>query len=713
MRALCISFVALLVGGCDQTAFDLPPLGEDPPEGPGSPQWGTENLACSGDTDCSPGETCGEGTCRPRQCDDGPYESAVPLGPRRVFYREQEVIVTDSAANAGEYWVDGYDAAGALRYDGGGGGSISIGTTAISDVARITTRDGAGVVTAAAGTRTLTLAGRGFPTTRFDAPFVPVAIAAGDVDGDATEDIVALAANGEVAVCSPTGACRRYTVGTGQTGIDIATGDMDGDGVAEVILTLRVGTTTTLAAWSVDAEEGGFVAAGFTARFVAVTAGDFDGDGRAEIAALEDGGYWGWGSDKVHLYQVGASFTPRTATSVASSAIDVAAGDVDGSDTGDVLGVLGSNREVTLLDWTGSAFAARPVGTTTATSAPLKLALGDLDDDSVSATLVSGPELVAGKLLPTVVVNFPPYDASVAGTGVSAVAIGKRTDVSTDMAETITLQAGVEVGVEAEFASVFKAKLSTKLSTEIKRSRSLGRKWSVGTKFSLRPDPGRYGNDYGAVVVACNCFHTYVYELNDPANRAGGTGHRITVVVPVGGQTTVLSTPRYRALAAKLGGLPAIETSRRIGDPATYPRDPRKLDGTPVAADELVFPSSPTLRVSDVGTVAFTLSAGTSETNSQAMSTSVSVGGSVTIGGVLVGGNLGAGWGSSYSITVGEAAEFSGEVPPMPDDPSTQEDEYVQHAFSYSPYVYQQAYTDTVTGEASGYYVLDYTVSGP
>src|SRR5262249_25395954 len=153
------------------------------------------------------------------------------------------------------------------------------------------------------------------------------------------------------------------------------------------------------------------------------------------------------------------------------------------------------------------------------------------------------------------VVTFPPYDATVSN-GVSGVAVGNRADMSTDASTTVALSAGVEVGVGADFLGVFSARLSSKLSTEVSHTHSAGTHSSVGTKFSLRPQVSLYGDRYGAVVVGCSCFHSYVYEVVDPANRAGGSGHRVTMVVPVGGQTTVLSTPRYDALAMHLGSMP-------------------------------------------------------------------------------------------------------------------------------------------------------------
>src|SRR5262249_31812549 len=198
----------------------------------------------------------------------------------------------------------------------------------------------------------------------------------------------------------------------------------------------------------------------------------------------------------------------------------------------------GSGGDLDVQTWNGSGLASAYTGTTSATSSPKRIALADFDGDSVAATLVSGPELVAGALAPMMVVTFPPYGATLANAGVAAVAVGNREDQSTDASTTVSLQAGVEVGVGADFLDIFSAKLSAKLSTEVSATKSLDKHYSVGTKFSLKPQVDLYGDRYGAVVVGATCFHSYVYELVDPANRAGGTGHQMTMVVPVGGQTT-------------------------------------------------------------------------------------------------------------------------------------------------------------------------------
>jgi hypothetical protein len=94
--------------------------------------------------------------------------------------------------------------------------------------------------------------------------------------------------------------------------------------------------------------------------------------------------------------------------------------------------------------------------------------------------------------------------------------------------------------------------------------------------------------------------------------------------------------------------------------------------------------------------------------NTDAMSTAVSISSSLGALGVKFGATLGASWGQSFAVTIGNAASFSGAVPPIPDDPHTPEDEYQTHGFSYTPYVYRETYG---TGDdKSGYYVINYAV---
>jgi hypothetical protein len=92
------------------------------------------------------------------------------------------------------------------------------------------------------------------------------------------------------------------------------------------------------------------------------------------------------------------------------------------------------------------------------------------------------------------------------------------------------------------------------------------------------------------------------------------------------------------------------------------------------------------------------------ETTTVGMSAGFGVFGS----GVDVDTNIGVTQG--YSIRIGKEAIFAGDIPPIPDNPDTPEDEYLEHRFAFSPYVYREHYTDA-GGEESGYYVVYYASS--
>jgi hypothetical protein len=643
--------------------------------------------------------------CRPKQCDNGPYQSLAPMGPHRLLFRDEEIAVIDSSSSQGSYWVDAYGASGSIDYHGPGGGSISIGNTSLVDLTRIDTASGAGMVVARSGQSAVTITSTAFTAFTLDVGLVPVAVGAGDVDGDGNDDVVAIDSNGNVAVCALTGSCKHWKF-DGVGPVDLAVADVDGDGLAEVVLLFNQNNKGLAVVWNVDTNTT--VAAGFDTTFMAVTAVDIDHDGFAEVALLEDGGWLGLASDRVNLYKVGSQWTGMGVASVNRSAVDISSGNPNGQTNGDAIVVLGSGGSLEVLRWDGQNLSTAYSGSTSATSSPKRVALWDVDGDSVAAKLVAGPDLVAANLAPIMVVTFPPYDATIPNGGTSGVAIGNRTDQGMDMTTTVSMNAGVEVGVGGDFLGIFTANLSETVSQTVSRSQTLSKHYSVGTRFSLKPQVDLYGDRYGAVVVGGTCFHNYIYELVDPTNRMGGTGHQMMMVVPVGGTTTVLSTPRYNALAQIETNLPIIQVPTQIGNPKSYPQSPMKLDGTPVQEDEQVFPQRPTLMVSDSATVAFSLSVSSSVTNTQSLTTSISLSSSLGALGVTFGAMLGASWGQSYALTIGNAAEFSGDVPPVPDDPHTPEDEYQTHGFSYTPYVYRETYG---TGDsASGYYVINYAV---
>ena len=199
------------------------------------------------------------------------------------------------------------------------------------------------------------------------------------------------------------------------------------------------------------------------------------------------------------------------------------------------------------------------------------------------------------------------------------------------------------------------------------------------------------------------------HEVDDPGNLVGDNGEEFVALMPVEGSTTVWSTPRYNAMAKAVGNLPLVEVPMTLGDPSSYATTPSLPDGSPIPAADMVFPDPPEFLVSDVGTLGWWLAAEEQETNSVAMESQLDINASVTVSGFTFGSEVGAGWGEGYSVSVGSEFFFGGGVPPIPDDPSTPEDEYAQYRFGFSPVVYRHHYTDP-GGSDAAMYVLDYTV---
>jgi len=133
----------------------------------------------------------------------------------------------------------------------------------------------------------------------------PKALAIGDVDADGIDELVAFGANGDIALCQvDKKKCSSASI-DGVQGKDVAVADVDGDGFAEAIFLLEYSDKTDIIVWNTDADTTGQEqTVGWQLNFPvrAISAGDTNGNGVAEVAALEDGGWWGWKDDKVHLF---------------------------------------------------------------------------------------------------------------------------------------------------------------------------------------------------------------------------------------------------------------------------------------------------------------------------------------------------------------------------------------------------------------------------
>ncbi len=713
--ALGVVWAVLVVGAggaCDMSDFGL---GDEPrdPDGPGSPAWGDDSVTCESDDDCHTGEVCEDSVCQMQRCGDGSYESVAPLGERRYFFRDREVAVADATAYQGGYWVDGYQG-DSMAYPSGGGSWNMSGSRLVDVAGGNYLGEAPEVVAAAVAGSEQVVVGTGERQVTVDLGFVARAVAAGDVDRDHVEELIALGAGNQVAVCHvPDADCDRYNFADGVTGVDVTAGDIDGDGFDEPVFAVQAGGQSQIIAWNMDSGVTGqpeAIGGNLSVDFAAIAAGDLDADGRAELVALEDGGWAGLADDVLHVYSLAAGGVAELGTTdTDSGSIDLTVTDTDDNRVDEAVVLRDDGKVDVLYQVAPGQLGSGHTANLSASSDPTRITTVDFDGDSPTGVLVEGPVMVPGAVVPTMVLYMPPYYRRRSG-GVPWVWVGDSTNTGQGVSDTVSLSVGVTLGYEGGFPSVFEAELSATLGRELTVSNSTSSTLGVGDQFNLEADPELYGEDYAAVVLSCGCFHSYTYELDDPGNQSGGDGQKYVVLVPVGGQTTLWHSKRYNAMVDATGGtLPVVIVPHKVGDAMSYPTMPQTAEGEALAADDLLFSQPSTERVSDVGDIGWNLNRQEEQTNEVAAATTLDIEGAVTVGGFTLGGSAGAGVGQGYSVTVGSYAEFLGGVPPIPDDPATPEDEYATYAYSFTPLVYRKHYQDA-NGKDAAYYVLDYAV---
>jgi hypothetical protein len=673
----------------------------DPLNNPGSHAWTTsEKVACNSDADCAQGEACEDQVCQMRRCADA-YNSAPPLGSNRYFGVDGEVAVISDAA-----YIDGYETSGGTKYLDSWDLSKS---GKVVDVAggNLTGKRPRQIAAAIDFSQSLKI--RDGKST-FDLPIgiVPKAIATGDVDADGVDEIVAYAADGTIALCrADKKSCQNFKI-SGK-GLDVAVADVDGDGYEEPIFLTDDPKQSTLVIWNLDAKKTGQKetrAWTLSFRAQSMAAAVVHKGVPAEVALLEDGGWLGLKSDRLHLFSAMQENITST-TDVTTKAIDLGAGD-RGSDGVAEIAVLRDDKSFELWGGNGMTGLAQigtyplSVGTTAA-----RVSILDWDGDSASGRLTEGPVLVAGNAVPLAALMFPPFHAGAVDKP-AVIAVGANDSTSTGSSHTVKLSVGLAVSFSAEVPA-FKAEVGAHLDKEFSVTKTLTKTQMIGEDFWIESNPQIYGSDYGAVVMSCGCYHRYHYVTDDPAKHVGGSGQGVDIYIPVGGQTQLWSSKRYNAMAKAVKTLPVIPVGARVGDAKSYPTKIQAIDGQIIKQDDMVFPNPPTYQVSDVGDVGFTLETGKTETNETAQSTTIGVSGALELFGVGVESTIDIGVEQGYSIEVGHATSFGGKIPPIFDDPETPEDEFAVYHYGFTPFVYRQHYA-TKTGADAGYYVLYYAV---
>ncbi len=719
--------LGLGITGCNQSEFDDirgemveddgdPNNDDSAGEGPGGSAREDEDIACQGEDDCGAGETCLDSVCQMQRCQDGPYDSQLPLASNLRFMIDREFVVADSEATDGSFFVDGYaPQTGSVEYPG----SWNMGSTAVVDVVG---GDFFGsnpelFVVASAGNTRIRVGGVE-ESIEIDVGFQPYALAAGDTDGDDRDEVFVLGQFGNYAICGMDDAeCSTGYFQNG-SGRDVAIGDVDGDGQQEVVLLLDNDGTSIFFVLQLSEGDGEDFQGPTGHELIAIDVGDPDGDGVDEVFGVEAGGTF---SDaQLHAYTAleGAVSLSGSQT-IDDASIDLSFGDLDMDDKDELL-VLREQGEIEVLRGVegSTQLAAEFTHSLSDSSAPTRIAAVDFDGDSPRTYLVNeDPVLIPGPVVPLIAALFPPYEAEYSD-GVSSVSIGQFEQMSESFSDSLSLDVGVDIGVSVGLFNIAKAGLGTRISQSLKTTETQSFTKSAGTRFSAQPESYFEGEPYGIVSLTCGCFHTYKYRIEDPAAALGegADAEEFVLVVPVGATESLWSTRRYNAMAEAVGSLPVIEVPYQVGNPDSYPPGPQTLGGAPIPEDDLVFTNPPNVLVSDAGSAGFRLSVEESMTNSVSMSTTIGMRLDLSSeipligGGVKFGADIGVGWGRGYSMRIGGGAYFWGAMPPLPDNPDTPEDEYLEHAFAMRPYLYRQHYADA-NGEDAAFYVLSYAVA--
>lgn len=709
--------IAFLIGlatiaGC--TPFSPDEQAPDKPyTGPGTQEWGEVDLTCDSSGDCLTGEICSDGYCQVDRCGGDLANSVPPLGDSYYFSREDEIALADSEKKDNTYYLDAFDPRD-LTYDG----SYDLGNRAPIDVAGGAlwgARPQAIYAAAFKNSSTVEIAGS---NDTLDLPIMPVALAAGDMDLDGLDELIGVSSSGTIAICdADKNSCITYTMSDDVDVIDATAGDIDGDYYAEVIVLMDIQGSRYLYTFNTDWEETEQeeVAASTVSNDVKkITAGDLDADGIAEIVAFRDGGYFDYWDDDLEVYLV--DFPSQSINMILSHETDgfshgrdLEIADSDGDGYGEIYLLENEARVVTYTFGTNGKLNDEGVVGYNPSIDPNLVAVADHNGDAPIAELKGNVQSCQGNPVPLMLMVLPPYDEDFAN-GTSRVGFGNSTSTTESVEETVSLSIGVDIGYTASFGEIFKTKMSMTMGQRVSASVRNQTRMSVGTSYTLIADPGMYGPKYGGVVLSWGCFDGYKYKVDDPSNHLRGAhGENLVLTVPTGGGSSIWSTPRYNALAALSENLPEMDIPYRVGKVDTYPTSPEKLDGNTLKRKDMLFTDPPQLIASDVSRVSWNTSIVESQTNSANLSVDVGMNAGVSVAGVAVGMSQSIGWGSGYSITVGEEARFNGTIPPLPDDPSTPEDEYVSHAYGLRPYVYIQDY-ETADGEQVGFYVQTYTV---
>lgn len=666
-----------------------------------SDEFGIENvpeeLVCKSDSDCEEGEACTKGACLPKRCGDSDGDPPPPIGQRGYLTLREGLVVANESTVSGYSFADGQLTNAGLPGAANGALDVSGGHFHAErpESIALVRPNGASVEFVGKAPKSVSIG------------FIPVAVTSGDPDGDGVDDAIAVSASGDVAFCSyESGSCKQLNAGAGGV-IDAAAGDLDGDGQLEVVLLddRKQLTVATIAAdrskitKTATLQDSG----ASPADIKRLAIGDLDGDGKPEIVGLDLG--WTFGSAKLYALGVTAEgYTSANETVLEGSPTDVAIGWLDG-ERGYAIVLAGTTAS---LYAHGEKTFTTPTRLTLPASGGTRLAASDFEGRSATARSLGPAKVVEGRLTPIAAIFPPPYSRTYSAAG-SWASVGSEESSGGSKSQGVAANYSgfVSFSVPLPLGSSVGAGFSRGWGTSV--TRSLSHSVSASSTFFINANPEADGYQSGAVMLSCACYRKYDFQVEDPTG-ASPADATVSIFLPIGPRTQVVGLRRYAALVKALPEeLPPINATFKLGDLSSYPKTPTTITGKPIPAGDIVFKNAPSLRASDSSDVMFRLATSVQESNTTATSYSSGVNVNFYSKFVSAGGEVTERRERSESIEIGATTAFMGRIPPIRDDASTPEDEYEEHAYSFTPVVYLQRYSRKDGGKA-GFYVLTYTI---
>ncbi len=698
---------------------------------PGTDGWAEETVGCEEQSDCNIGESCLNSVCQPSQCDGGLALSQAPIGSTYTFFEDNEIGIVDKSKAEGSYWIDSYapfstttDYESSIEFSDAqlvdiSGGRFTKNQKKAEYVAAIDGRTSLGFTTSHGGSGS---------TDWISLGYEPAALDAGDTDADGLDEVIVVSEEGSISNCHmDSKTCERWNFSEGDTDlslIDVAAGDIDGDSVDEIIALVDVDGSPLVYVLNQDYEDKNQPQTyqAYVEDAIRLDVGDLNGDKVDEIAVLRDIGSLNPFDSEFDIIEVLNVIAPvssdsdvgdlTTLAGIEATGLenleDIEIADTDADTQSEIFVVDSEEGLLVAFDLEETTLRPRFEEELAVNLDPYRIALSDTDGDSPQATLTSGgPTLAKGAPIPSAMILMPPYDQRHSASPSSSF-YGASESTSETYSDTISLGMKVDVGVKVEFLDMFGASFGTSLSWRVRQTYGEGFRTSVGERFGMKADPEMYGPHHGAVVLYWGCFDTYTYEIDDPNGLVSNMdGENFVLTVPVGGSSSVWSLSRYNAMAEALGTLPILKVPYTVGDVDDYPRTPERIDGTPIPQEDMVFKDPTWYTAPDVGSIAYRSSFSNEVSNWTSWSTTLGTSAGITVAGMNVGVGSEYGFGESYRLALGESAMFSGSVSAVPDDPETPEDEYEMYTFRFVPVVYRHWYTNPM-GEDAALFVMTY-----